>query len=703
MRLVSSWFPALMIVALISALAAPARMVAQGSPTGTLTGTVSDPSGAVLPGVTVAVKSVQTGMTQQTTTGTNGDWRIPALPIGTYEVSFELQGFKRLVRDGIIVEAAATRSVPASLDVGGLAEIVNVTGDANLLSTTTMTTSRSITAAEIQSVPTSTGSFTHLLSSEAGVSADLPPVLTNGTGNISPSVNGTRTTSTSLFFNGIDATNLTTNEGSLNDNIAPASDMLQEITLQTSMYDASTGRSGGGNFQLVTRSGSNAFRGTGHYNFQHENMNSNDFFYEKDGIDKPKARRNEGGFTVGGPIRQNRMFFFGGYQRTKAETGFVPTASSISALPQALQLIDGARTKQNLFDAFVATNPGIVASIPNPQAISDVAVALLNLRNPVTGDFVIPAPRANGTLPPVTDITVGAGTGTSVGGNRYIRQRNVVPAEFEQDQYTLKLDGQLSSNNRLSGTVFYAKFPGYDPFPDPSSLVSPFTLKRDDENATVALSDTHIFGSSMVNEIRGGMFYLNNTRQLDDPFLDITNASVGIPNPANNYDTSAATTRLGHYVGRPGGIMERFSFGGPNDSFNKREQRTWTIGNTLDLVDDVARAADGRRVPSQRVQHEPAGGAGHRVREVRQFHAVPARAGHGGGYAVRHHRQAVPLQRLQSVPRRRLAARTRPDDQCRRPLRVLRSAGRGRRPHRQRGFRGDHEYRKPGERLHRAG
>ena len=397
-------------------------------------------------------------------------------------------------------------------------------------------------------------------------------------------MNGTRTTSTSLFFNGIDATNLTTNEGSLNDNIAPASDMLQEITLQTSMYDASTGRSGGGNFQLVTRSGSNAFRGTGYFNFQHENMNSNDFFYEKDGIDKPKARRNEGGFTVGGPIRQNRMFFFGGYQRTQAETGFVPTASSISALPQALQLIEGARTKENLFNAFSALNPSFTSSVPKANCtsptdsacISDVAVALLNLRNPVTGDFIIPAPRTNATLIG-NDITAGP----SVGGNPFLRQRNVVPAEFTQDQYAAKLDGQLSSNNRLSGTVFYAEFPGYDPFPDPSSLVSPFTLKRDDKNATVALSDTHIFGSSMVNEIRGGMFYLDNTRQLDDPFLDITNASVGIPNPANIYDTSNATTRLGHYIGRPGGTMERFSFGGPNDSFNKREQRTWTIGNTL--------------------------------------------------------------------------------------------------------------------------
>lgn len=168
-----------------------------------------------------------------------------------------------------------------------------------------------------------------------------------------------------------------------------------------------------------------------------------------------------------------------------------------------------------------------------------------------------------------------------MGGNPFIRQRNVVPAEFTQDQYTLKLDGQLTSNHRFSATGFYAEFPGFDPFPDPSSLASPFTLKRADRNATVALSDTHIWGANKVNELRGGVFSLRNSRQLDDPFLGLTNQGVGIPNPANVYDSSNATTRLGHYVGRPGGLMERFSFGGPNDSFNKREQRTWTIGDTL--------------------------------------------------------------------------------------------------------------------------
>jgi hypothetical protein len=565
-------------------VAAPAAARAQGSPTGTLNGTITDPSGAVLPGVTVLAKATQTGLTQQTVSGGAGDWRLAALPAGVYELTFELSGFKKLVRSGVTVEAAVARSVPVTLSVGGLSELVQVTGDAGLLNISTPATARSLSGTELEVIPTSTGSFTHLLSSEAGVSADLPPVLINGTGNISPSVNGTRTTSTSLFFNGIDATNLTSNEGSLSDNVAPASDTLEEVKLQTSLYDASTGRSGGGNFQLVTRSGTNAFKGAAHYNFQHETLNANDFFYEKDGIAKPKARRNEGGFTVGGPLRQNKFFFFGGYQRTQAETGFVPTASSITALPQALQLIDGARTKENVLAAFAALNPSILSSIPKAQCasptdracISDVAIGLLNLRNPVTGDFVIPAPRAG--MPVIGNDST---AGSSAGGNPFVRQRNVVPAEFTQDQFTLKLDGQVTANNRLSATGFYANFPGFDPFPDPTSLASPFTLKRADRNATTAIADTHIFGANKVNELRGGLFHLNNSRQLDDPFLELTNAGVGVPNPATFYDNSNATQRLGHYVGRPGGTMERFSFGGPNDSFNKRRQRTWTIGDTL--------------------------------------------------------------------------------------------------------------------------
>ena len=557
---------------------------AQSSATGTLTGTVSDSSGGVLPGVTVKAQNVDTGVSRTAITDGAGNWTIATIPTGRYELGFELDSFKRLVRNDIAVEAAVARTINVSLEVGSLSEAVTVSADASLLTPSTATTFRKLSGEELVAVPTSTRSFTHLLSAEAGVSADLPPVLVNGTGNISPSVNGTRTTSTSLFFNGIDATNITSNEGSLNDNISPAPEMLEEVKLQTSLYDASTGRSGGGNFQLVTRSGTNGYHGSGFFNFQHEDFNANDFFFNKDGIDKPKARRNEGGATIGGPLKRNRVFFFGGYQRTDAETGFVPTASSISVVPAALGLISGDRTRDNLWQAFSAMNPGILTSIPKAQCasatdtacITDVALNLFTLRNPVTGEYVIPAPSASGQVVGMDGVA-----GSSVGGNPLVRQRTVVPSKFEQNQYTAKLDAQLTTSNRLSGTVFYADFPGLDSFPDPGSLASPFTLRRADRNTTVAINNTWVLGDNKVNEIRGGVFSLNNSRRLDDPFNDLTNAAIGVPNPATFFDDSEATRRLGHYIGAPGTIMERFSIGGPNDSYNQREQQTWTIGDTL--------------------------------------------------------------------------------------------------------------------------
>lgn len=573
----------LLILFLSIGLILPQAIHAQASATGTLSGITRDTNGAVLPGVTVTVRNTGTALARTATSDNEGRWTVPVLPVGTYEVTYDLDGFKRLVRERVPVEAAVPRTLEDQLEVGEVGATVTIEGGAALITPETSTTFRQLSSDELVAVPTSTRSFTHLLSSDAGISSDLPPVLTNGNGNLSPSVNGTRTTSTSLSFNGIDATNITSNEGSLNNNIAPAPETLSEVKLQTSLYDASTGRSGGGNFQLITKSGTNEIHGTLYYFLQNEKFNANDFFFNKDGIERPKARRNEGGFTIGGPIIKERFFFFGGYQRTQATTGFVPTASSITVLPRALQLISGPRTRENLFAAFRALNPGITASIPNANAISDVAVRLLNIINPATGDFLIPAPRAGGTLVG-TDSTVGSGAFSSVGGNPYIRQRNVFPAEFQQDQFTIKLDGRLSAQNNMSGTFFFSNFPGLDPFPDPGSLASPVTLKRSDRNRTLSISDTHIFSPRLINEVRFGYFSLNNTRVLDEPFLEITNASVGIPNPAVAYDSGPGTLRLGHFVGRPGTLLERFSFGGPNDTFNRREQTTYSFADNVTYI-----------------------------------------------------------------------------------------------------------------------
>ncbi|HKY29731.1 MAG TPA: hypothetical protein VJM12_17455, partial [Pyrinomonadaceae bacterium] len=497
-----------------------------------------------------------------------------------------------LVRDRVDVEASVPRTLEDRMEVGEVGATINIVEGAALVTPETATTFRQLSAEELVSVPTSTRSFTQLLSTEAGVNTELSPVLTNGNGNQSPSVNGTRTTSTSLFFNGVDATNITTNEGSLNDNIAPAPETLQEVKLQTSLYDASTGRSGGGNFQLITKAGGNRFNGSAYYYVQNEKFNANDFFFNKEGIDRPKARRNEGGFTIGGPIKKEKWFFFGGYQYTKAVTGFVPTARSTSVLPLALTLINGERTAQALADAFNAVNGCSASNCLTAADISPVAINLFNLRNPVTGDFIIPSPRSGGRLIGVDRtgqralITPSGVSRTIRENNPLVQQLNVNPSEFEQHQFSTRIDGSLSRNNTLTGTFFFSNFPALDSFPDPSSLVSPFSLRRADRNRTLAISDQHVFSPTLINEARFGFFFLNNTRTLDDPFLssDLTSAALGIGNPALLFDDSPGTRRLGHFIGRPGTNLSQFSFGGPNDSFNKRKQQTYSFADNVTWI-----------------------------------------------------------------------------------------------------------------------
>lgn len=563
---------------------------------GTLSGVVQDPNGASMPGVTVTVRNIATDASRTVTTNEDGRWTLPGLSVGTYQVTYELTGFKRLVREGLQVEASVPRTLEDKLEIGEVGAVVNITGGEALAQTESATTFRQLSSEDLVSVPTSTRSFTQLLSTEAGVNTELSPVLTNGNGNQSPSVNGTRTTSTSLFFNGIDATNITTNEGSLNDNIAPAPETLQEVKLQTSLYDASTGRSGGGNFQLITKQGGNSVHGSAYYFLQNEKLNANDYFFNKEGIDRPKARRNEGGFTLGGPVVKDKFFFFGSYQYTDAITGFVPTARSTTVLPRALGRISGPRTAQNLADAFNADNGCTVAvNCLTAADISPVALRLLNLINPVTGDFIIPSPRANARLIGVDRSGARAFTfgnfpsvvnRTRMENNPLVQQLNVQPSAFKQHQMTTRLDGRLSKKNTLSGTFFLSNFPALDSFPDPSSLTSPFTLRRADQNRTLAISDQHIFSPTLINEARFGFFLLNNTRTLDDPFLTegFTSAALGISNPALLFDDSPGTRRLGHFIGRPGTNLSQFSFGGPNDSFNRRKQQTYSLSDTVTWI-----------------------------------------------------------------------------------------------------------------------
>jgi Carboxypeptidase regulatory-like domain len=437
---------------LVFAVAITPALAQTGATTG-LTGRVTDSTGAALAGTSVTARNVDTGAERVVNTNDQGAWEVRFLTPGTYVLTFELTGFKTLRRDGVTVSTAVMSTVDVVLQVGAITEAIEVTADAGMTSTSA-TLVRTLDRRELESLPTTGRNFTQLLVIESGVSADLSEPLSNDNASLSPSVNGARTTNNSFVFNGVDVTSLlccnsrvngsrgTIDEGggTLSRNIAPAPETLEEVKLQTSLYDASTGRNGGGNFQLVSKSGTNTLSGTAYYYHQNDALIANDFFFNRAGLDKPELRRHEAGGTIGGPIIRNRTFFFGSYQRTRARTSFVDEASNTVRLPRDLT---DDRSDAGI-DRFAAAIWNPESGPVNLAAINPISRALLKATFS-DGSFLVPSGNNGINCETIEDQLAES-----------CQIVSVIPATFHQDQFTANVDHHLSTSNRLTGKYFYS-------------------------------------------------------------------------------------------------------------------------------------------------------------------------------------------------------------------------------------------------------
>ncbi len=630
----------LLLTAVCFGLFSASAIFGQATDNGGLQGTVFDSVGAVVPNVRIKAENISTGQSRTTVSNGQGEWKIAVLPPGDYEITAEADGFAPATQTAR-VEVSVSTSVRLELGVASLeGEVVDVAvndGEQVIAGGNSPMTSSVFTGRVLEAAPLPVRSALARTALDTSTSGNLADPLTNGNGNPESSVNGTRTNSSSYIFDGIDATNVS-GTGSLTENAAPAPEVVEEVKLLSSLYDASLGRSGGGSFQVVTRRGGNSFNGTAYFYAQNEQFNANDFFYNRDGIDRQVARRLEGGATIGGPIIKNKLFFFAGYQRTDAKTAYVPSAQSFVILPEALAFITDRSDPENVRQAFLrSVNNGGVGRVfrngsgcirnltlqtsPSLTALtcidpSSVGFRLLNLRNPATGGFIIPSLTqgrferlyqdsqnvgvfVNGVRTtnfsafgfpnglPLLDATFQGQIG---GGLPLVRFRNVFPAEFEQDQITTRLDYNLYdggsdglNSNTLSGSFFFSDFPSLDPFSD-DTLVSPTPLIKDDRNRTLSIKDVHVFSGNLINEARFGFFFLDNSRRLDDRFLidELTNEGQGIYNPATAFVSGAPTQRLARFAGT--GNLSDFSVNAPNDIFNKRKQVTLTFANNVTYI-----------------------------------------------------------------------------------------------------------------------
>ena len=504
---------ALAVAALASA---PSPLWAQ-SVSGTILGTVTDSSGAVVSNAKVIVTNEGTGLTREVMSDSNGDFVVPSIPTGRYTVVAEMAGFKTLVLSNIELGVDQRARIDLKLEVGALTESVTIEAVSPLVQTSSSELGTTVGNEQIEALPLNGRNFVNLTRTVPGVLRGIPGANIDGAGSLawrasaSFSANGQRPRDNNFMLDGVD-----NNETWLQTVVIfPSVDALDEFKLQTSTYSAEFGRSLGGVVNLQIKSGTNTLRGSAFEFHRNDALDANNFFNNRAGRPKPDFKQNQFGGTVGGPVFRDRTFFFGSYQGHREMQGqtFLSTVPSL-----AMRRGDFSELNRVIYDPQTGQPfPGNL--IPNNR-IDTVARNIL--------DQLYPEPNTGGTR---------QANGQTI--NNYL----INPIkEREDNQIDVKVDHNLSTSNRFFTRYSFQK----------THRLQPATLPHGDAGATfgagegnikgqsLAFNDTHTISPRWLNEFRFGWSSIKFLMTPIDYGLNPAQA-VGLPGINLNQVTSAMT------------------------------------------------------------------------------------------------------------------------------------------------------------------
>jgi hypothetical protein len=444
---------------------------------GSMNGTVTDSSGAVVAGASVKIRAVATNLEVSAQTKGDGAFSITDLPIGTYEVKFVKDGFETAVYPQIIVQGSRTTTVNTRLKPGAVASTVTVEGTP-LLNETDTANGYTMGAQQIESVPLGTGSFTQLAILAPGVTADFlsGSGSNEGLGNQGIVANGQRDTSNQFTFNGVNANNLfngnstsnisdsrfTLNTGEIfgvggqvqtNSSVfdaigqalpTPPIETIEEVHVTTSMYDASMGSASGAHVETTTKSGTNYLHGQVYEYYQSNAFDAAPTFLAPNPFfsGAPPLHRNVFGGTLGGPIIKSKLFFFGSYQGQRISDALSGAFNGVPTLPG---LNDSNRDAADLANLVNAANgcPGCIAA----GDVDPVSVAILQAKTP-GGQFIIPSENAatESSLQPFNAFVKGPSS------------------QFNATQINGNMDYIFGPKDRLAGKYYFQSDPTIIPF-----------------------------------------------------------------------------------------------------------------------------------------------------------------------------------------------------------------------------------------------
>ncbi len=482
---------------------------------GSIVGTVTDPSGAVISGAIVTVTNMDTGIAVKATTDAGGAYVVTPLHIGRYSVAMEAPGFKRSVRSDITVNVQDRVRVDGALEVGAVSDTVEVAAAAPLLETDTSYLGQVVDSQRIVDLPLNGRFFTRLAVLTAGTAPTPAGARDENTGGFS--ANGVRPYQNNFLLDGVDNNSLSEDLVSQQSFvIGPPPDAIAEFKVQTNSMSAEFGRSGGAVLNVTIKSGTNNLHGTVYEFLRNSKLDAKNFF-DSPTNPIPPFKMNQFGFSVGGPVLipkiyngKNRTFFFFDYQGTRIRTGQTFLAS---VPPDAWRHGDFSGYNQVFDPATTVVNADGTAT-RMPFAGNQIPQ---NRWNPIAAKLLGMFPEPNV-----------AGSVSSFGiANNFLSN----PSEpNDTNQFDVRIDHQISASDSIFGRFSFSNNtdnpPG--PIPPPLDAASFSSGNFINQPRNVVLSETHIFTPRTVNELRLG-YSRNRSERLQFNANQNLSAQLGIP------------------------------------------------------------------------------------------------------------------------------------------------------------------------------
>src|SRR2546427_1212749 len=493
----SRYLPVLLISLILSSVAAHAQVTGA-----TLSGTVTDTSGAVIPGVMVSVKNRGTGGGRNVSSDEAGFYSAPNLLAGSYDVTASAAGFSTVTQSNITLTVGAQQQLNISMKVGETAQVVEVTAAAPLVQVTSSAISGVVESTTVRELPLNGRDWASLATLAPGVTGlngeiQLPfesGALRGNRGFGSQlTISGGRPTQNNYRLDGLSIADYTNGSGSVS-GVTLGVDAIQEFSVITGNYSAEYGRTSGGVINAISKSGTNGFHGDVYEFLRNDKLDANDFFSNRAHQPRPTLRRNQYGAAAGGPIRKDRTFIFGDYEAIRFAEG---SPSQNSAVPS-----------ENARLGILAGQPVLSGPCANPARQTNLAPgrATTCVDNMIASKYLAGFQHLNAPVKP-DDPKV---------ANFVFAPTRVVHENF----FTTRLDHKISDTNSLFGTYTYDD----SPFSTPDGF-NTTSVRSEVKRNIVALEWNHVFSPAFVNTARLGYnrnFTTNNllTGAIQPAFAD---------------------------------------------------------------------------------------------------------------------------------------------------------------------------------------